>query len=128
MWIVGGRNQDTIPFTADRRPAILLPEKSKYTLLAMRAAHNVGHAGVEATVIQYRTDGFWSIRAGKLAKSIKTRCVVCRYLDSPRMSQRMGQRSMELSEAPSVWKQVESDLLGPFSCRGDKNPRTAVKV
>ena len=68
------------------------------------------------------------MRAGKLAKSIKTRCVRCRYLNLPKMSQRMGQRKMEFNEVPSVWKQVEIDLLGPFHCRGEKNPRTTVKV
>ena len=125
---MGGRTRDTVPFTADGKPAILLPEKSRYTLLAMRAAHEVAHTGVGATVIQYRTDGYWSVRAGMLAKSIKSRCVVCRYLDRPMMVQRMGQRPMEFAKGPSVWKQVEIDLLGPFFFRGDKNPRTTVKV
>ena len=72
MWRVGGRTRDTVPFTADGKPAILLPEKLRYTLLAMRSAHKVAHSGVEATVVQYRSEGYWSVRAGNLAKSIKT--------------------------------------------------------
>ena len=41
---------------------------------------------------------------------------------------RMGQQAIEFAKVPSVWKQVEIDLLGLCHCRGDKNPRTTVKV
>ena len=47
VWRVGGRNRLTVPFTADGKPAILLPEGSKYTYLAMLAAHNKAHPGVQ---------------------------------------------------------------------------------
>ena len=39
----------------------------------------------------------------------------------------MGQRVMEFSQEPSVWKHVEIDLMGPFLCRGEKNPRVTLK-
>ena len=51
VWRVGGRSRDTVPFTSDGKPAILLPEQSRYTLLAMKAAHNFAHSRVEATGI-----------------------------------------------------------------------------
>ena len=50
--------RDTVPFTADGKPVILLLEKSRYTLLVMRLAHKVAHSGVEATVVQYRSEGY----------------------------------------------------------------------
>ena len=56
VWRVGGRNRLTAPFTADGKPAILLPEGSKYTYLAMLAVHNKAHPGVQQTVVQYRQD------------------------------------------------------------------------
>ena len=40
----------------------------------------------------------------------------------------MGLRDMEFTETPKVWQQVEIDLMGPFKCRGDKNPRLLTKV
>ena len=122
VWRVGGRNRLTVPYTSDGKPAILLPEGWRYTYLAMLAAHNKAHPGVQQTVVQYRQDGWWSVRAGILAKGIKQKCVRCRYLDMPAMSQTMGQRAMEFSHKPSVWKHVEIDLMGPFHCRGEKNP------
>ena len=90
IWRVGGRSRDTVPFTSDGKPAILLPEHSRYTYLAMKAAHDFAHSGVEATVVQFRSDGWWSVRAGKLAKGIKNKCVRCRYLDLSQLTQRMG--------------------------------------
>merc|ERR1712105_136831 len=40
----------------------------------------------------------------------------------------MGQRAMEFSQAPSVWKHVEIELMGPFLCHGERNPRTTLKI
>ena len=34
---------------------------------------------------------------------------------------------MEFNSAPSVWKHVEIDLMGPFMCCGEKNPRVSFK-
>ena len=79
-------------------------------------------------MVQFRSDGYWVVQAGKLAKRIKGRCVICRYLDKPLLGQRMGLRRMEFTNTPSAWQQIEIDLMGPFKCRGDKNPRVSVKV
>ena len=38
-WRVGGRSRTTIPYTQDNRPAVLLPQGSRYTELAMLQAH-----------------------------------------------------------------------------------------
>ena len=56
-WRVGGRSRTTIPYTKDNRPEILLPQDSRYTELAMLQAHKKAHVGVEATVVQFRSDG-----------------------------------------------------------------------
>ena len=117
-----------MPFTQDSRPAILLPQGSKYTELAMIQAHEKAHLVVEATVVQFRSDGYWVVQAGKLAKMIKGRCVICRYLDKPLLGQRMGLRRMEFTNTPSAWEQIEIDLMELFKFRGDKNPRVSVKV
>ena len=64
---------------------------------------------------------------GVLAQSVRRKCVRCRYLDMLPMSQTMGQRAMDFSHKPSVWKHVKIDLMGPFICRGEKNPRITLK-
>ena len=117
-----------MPFTQDSKPAILLPNGSRYTELAILQAHQRSHAGVESIVVQFRSNGYWVVQAGKLAKMIKGWCVICRYLDKPLLGQRMGLRRMQFTNAPSVWQQIEIYLMGPFKCRGDKNPRVSVKV
>ena len=127
MWRVGGRNRLTTPFTEDGKPAILLPRDSRYTKLAMIAAHNKAHPGAQQTLVQFRQDGWWCSKAGQLAKSVRKKCVKCRYLDMPTMSQTMEHRIMEFSQKPSVWKHIEIDLMGPFLCYGEKNPRVTLK-
>ena len=77
----------------------------------MLQAHQKAHLGVEATVVQFRSDGFWVVGAGHLAKKIKGQCVLCRYLDKPLLGQRMGLRKMEFMDTPSVCQQVEIDLM-----------------
>ena len=56
VWRVGGRSRETVPFTQDGQPAILLPQGHRYTYLAMLAAHNVAHPGVQQTVVQFRQE------------------------------------------------------------------------
>ena len=102
-WRVGGRLRTTIPYTQDNRPAVFLPQGSRYTELAMLQAHKKAHVGVEATVVQFRSDGHWTVRTGHLAKKIRGKCVVCRYLDRPLLGQRMGIRKMEFSDTLKVW-------------------------
>ena len=40
----------------------------------------------------------------------------------------MGNRENEFAKAPGVWKQIEIDLMGPFTCRSDVNKRSTIKV
>merc|ERR1712030_8318 len=56
VWRVGGRNRLTAPFTDDGKPVILLPANSRYTYLAMLAAHNKAHPGGQQTLVQFRQD------------------------------------------------------------------------
>ena len=64
-------------FTEDKKLPILLLEGSRYTELVMRQAHEKGHVGSKATVVKFRTNGYWTVRAGLLAKKVKRGCVIC---------------------------------------------------
>ena len=128
IWRVGLRVREFTPFTEDNRPPVLLPKGHKFTLLVMAQAHRKGHVGVVATVAKFRMAGFWTPQAGKLAKTIKSRCVTCRYLDHHPIVQVMGGIPKERLEDPVVWGQVELDLMGPFLCRSDVNKRSTIKV
>ena len=128
IWRVGSRLREFTPFTADKKPPILLPQKHRLTLLLMINAHEKTHGGVVETVSQFRLAGFWTIKAKQLAKFIKDRCVICRYLDHTPMQQSMGAIPGEVLRNPSAWDHVEIDLFGPFECKSDVHKRASKKI
>ena len=128
IWRIGLRVREYAPFTVDGKPPAFLPHDSKLTKLIMEEAHSKKHSGVVDTVSQFRLMGFWTTKASCLAKAVKSRCVICRYLDRSPMKQIMGgiPRSQLLDQV--VWGHVELDLFGPFLCRSDVNKRSSLKV
>ena len=79
IWRVSYRSREFTMFTKDRLPAILLPRESRYTMLKMKQAHEVGHSGVTRTVLEFRARGWWTVQASRLAKSLRAKCVICQY-------------------------------------------------
>ena len=128
IWRVGVRVREFTPFTADHKPPALLPSGHRFTLLVMTQAHEKNHAGVNSTVATFRMLGYWTPQAGKLAKLVKGKCVVCRYLDHHPYGQVMGGVPKERLINPVAWGNMELDLFGPFLCRSDVNKRSAMKV
>ena len=128
MWRVGLRMREFTPFTWDNKPAAFLPSSSRLTLLLMTEAHEKKHSGVEETVAQFPMLGYWTTQAGKLAKSVKSKCIVCKYLDKPAMGQIMGSLPKTQLVEPIAWGQVEMDLFGPYKCRSEVNKRSSCKI
>ena len=128
VWRVGTRMSGHVPFTCDNAPPILLPNKHRFTLLLMEDTHRRGHCGQDLTLSKFRQRGFWCVQGGKLAKKVRRSCVLCRKADAVLMEQPMGPIPAERLLQPMAWGQVELDLMGPFKCRGEHNPRTTVKV
>ena len=73
-------------------------------------------------------NGFWTVRAGHLAKSVKNRCVPCRKVSRVTQSQAMGDIPEEVLTNLKAWGCCQVDLFGPYNCRGDVNPRTSKKT
>ena len=67
--------------------------------------------------------GFWTIRGGHLAKSVKKSCVPCRKVDvKTDLTQPMGDFPADVHTDPVAWGWCQMDLFGHFSCCGDANP------
>ena len=128
IWRVGLRVRHYTPFTKDNVPPAFLPNDSRLTYLLMEQAHQRRHAGVEESVAQFRLMGYWTPQAGKLAKRIRSACVMCRYLDKRVMNQVMGGIPKDQLVNPVAWGQLELDLFGPFACRSDVQKRSTCKV
>ena len=91
-------------------------------------SHKRGHGGQDYTLSNFRQDEFWCVQGGKLAKAVRYKCVLCRVMDSVLLQQPLGPIPPDRLLQPTAWGQVEVDLMGPFVCRGEKNPRSSIKV
>ena len=114
-------------FTKNNLPAIFLPRESRFMMLMMKQAHMVSHTGVNRTVVEFRSEGWWTVQDSKLAKSLRMKCVLCCYLDKIPMKQSMGKRNIS-NISPAVWKVVELDLMRLYVCNSDVKKEATVKV
>ena len=128
VWRVGSRLKNFVPFTKDNKMPAILPPKHRVTLLVMRDSHQFSHAGQDGTLSRFHMNGFWTVRAGHLAKNVKQQCVPCRKVDGIKMSQVMGEFPQDRFVNLTPWAYCQVDLFGPISCRGDVNPRTTKKT
>lgn len=128
IWRVGSRMRNLVPFTIDATLPKILPRTHKLTQLIMRDCHNFCHAGQDGTLCRFRAQGYWAVKAGCLAKKTKSDCIPCRKMDRIKLFQPLGEFTLERLKEPVAWGYCQLDLFGPFSCRGDVNPRTTKKI
>ncbi len=85
---------------------------------------SVGHLG-KATMLSKLRERFWIVGAGHLAKSITTKCVVCRKYQAKRCEQKMADLpEYRVTPDEPPFTSVGLDFFGPFEVtRG----RTSVK-
>ena len=91
VWRVGSRMRNYVPFTFDSKMPVIIPYHHRITKLVMREAHIFSHPGQDGTLSRFRAKGYWTTRAGKLAKKVKYECVPCRKEDHATLQQPMGE-------------------------------------
>ena len=75
---VGERLDKAIVSYETKHPA-LLPSTHWISLLITRHVHQFGHPGVVTTTAKTRQQ-YWILKANKLSKLVKSRCVFCREM------------------------------------------------
>ena len=125
---VGSRLVHFVPFTFDGKLPAILPPDSRITLLIMEEAHKFAHTGIDRTLSRFRSQGFWTVGGARVAKKVKNACVPCRKVDPKVLCQPMGEFPEDILQNPVAWGCCQLDMLGPFDCRGDVNPRTTKKT
>ena len=128
IWKVGSRLKNFVPFTFDGKLPAILPPDSRITLLIMKEAHVFAHGGQDATLSRFRSQGFWTVRGGVVAKKVKNQCVPCRKADPKLLQQVMGSFPEDKLEDLHAWSCCQMDLFGPFSCRSDVISRASKKT
>ena len=128
VWRVGSRLRNFVPFTHDGKMPKILPTHHQVTRLIMQTAHQFSHAGLDGTLSRFYAKGYWTVRAGHIARNVKNQCVPCRKMSKLTIEQPLGEFSFDRLTTPYAWGYCQLDLFGPFKCRGDVNPRTTKKT
>ncbi|XP_070548332.1 uncharacterized protein [Ptychodera flava] len=120
---VGGRVNASFMSYETSHPA-LLPNRHHVSLLIMQHMHQFGHTGIAATVAKARRK-YWILKAHRLAKTIKFRCVFCRERDKKTETQFMGDLPQQrLAPYTPPFYYTACDYFGPYKVRISRNKTT----
>ena len=95
IWRVGSRLRNFVPFTKDSNMPQILPTQHRSTLLLMLLAHQFSHSGQDGTLSRFHADGYWTVRAGHVARKVKNQCILCQKMARVTISQPMGEYTAE---------------------------------
>lgn len=113
---VGGRVDEAIVSYETRHPA-LLPSDHWISVLITRHAHQYGHSGVAATTGKTRRK-FWILKATKLSKSVKSKCVFCREMAHKAETQLMADLPvLRLAPHTPPFYYTACDYFGPYNVK-----------
>ena len=122
IFVVQARNHLSGPLP------IILPPKHRFTSLALFKAHeDCFHAGRAKTSARFRMR-FHTSHLNRVVASVCKSCMSCRRVKKVLLKQQMCNLPPERLLPAPPFNTVVLDLFGPFSVRGEVNPRTTLKV
>ena len=111
---VGGRVDKAIVTYEEKHPA-LLPSDHRISRLITSHMHTYGHSGVATTTAKVRRK-YWILKANKVSKSVKSKCVVCRELAHKRETQLMTDLPViRLAPQTPPFYYTACDYFGPYN-------------
>ncbi|XP_068742081.1 uncharacterized protein [Montipora capricornis] len=117
---VGGRIDKAIVSYEEKHPA-LLPSDHRISLLIISHMHNCGHPGVATTTAKSRRK-YWVLKANKLSKAVKFKCVTCRRIAHKNETQLMADLpALRLAPYTPPFYYTACDYFGPYSVKVGRN-------
>ena len=126
VYVVGKRIEIWNEMSYNKLDIPILPKEHRFSWLYTEMVHRSGHLGINTEVSKIQTR-FWIVSAGRIVKSIKSKCVTCRKRDKQLASQIMSPLPLERLKPAPPWSSVGIDLFGPFHIRGEVNKRSSGK-
>ena len=109
---VGGRVDEVIVSYDQKHPALLLNEHN-ISLLITRHMHKYGHTGVATTTAKTRRK-YWILKANKLSRSVRFKCVFCREMAHKAETQLMADLAhLRLAPQTPPFYYTACDYFGP---------------
>ncbi|XP_067029239.1 uncharacterized protein [Acropora muricata] len=119
---VGGRIDKAIVSYEEKHPA-LLPSDHRISLLIISHMHNCGHPGVATTTAKSRRK-YWVLKANKLSKAVKFKCVTCRRMAHETETQLMAELPpVRLAPQTPPFYYTACDYFGPFTVKVGRNKK-----
>ena len=119
---VGGRIDKAI-FSYEEKHPVLLPNEHRISLLITSHMHNHGHPGVATTTAKIRRK-YWILKASKLSKAVKFKCVTCREMAHKAETQLMADLPvLRLAPQTPPFYYTACDYFGPFSVKIGRNKK-----
>ncbi|XP_067041082.1 uncharacterized protein [Acropora muricata] len=119
---VGGRIDKAIMSYEEKHP-VLLPSEHRISLLITSHIHNQGHPGIATTTAKTRRN-YWILKASKLSKAVKFKCVTCRKMAHKAEMQLMADLPvLRLAPQTPPFRYTACDYFGPFSVKVGRNKR-----
>ena len=119
---VGGRIDKAILSYEEKHP-VLLPNEHRISLLITSHMHNHGHPGVATTTAKIRRK-YWILKASKLSKAVKFKCVTCREMAHKAETQLMANLPvLRLAPQTPPFYYTACDYFGPFSVKIGRNKK-----
>ncbi|XP_043466586.1 uncharacterized protein LOC122501306 [Leptopilina heterotoma] len=102
-----------------RCPVLLLGENPLVRLLMTEKHENHGHVNVSTLLSMLRED-YWIIHGRKIARSIVSKCVVCKRQDSKRMTVETAPLPRERVRDARIFEITGVDFAGPVFLRNER--------
>ena len=119
---VGGRIDKAIMSYEEKHP-VLLPSEHRISLLITSHMHNQGHPGIATTTAKTRRK-YWILKASKLSKAVKFKCVTRREMAHKAETQLMADLPvLRLAPQTPPFHCTACDYFGPFSVKVGRNKR-----
>ena len=78
--VIGKRMAEWLKMSWNQNSFVLLPSKSKFSILCVKSIHEEDHAAIEVTIAKVRRK-YWIPKLKNIVKSIKNNCTLCRIRD-----------------------------------------------
>ena len=122
---VTGHIQNSEIFDHDRKHPIILHDTNKIYFLILNDIHNdLFHPGHNRVIAESRKK-YWIVKARKLAKSIGSKCTICRHWRNKHLSQIMSDLPwFRITPGGAPFENMSVDYFGPFNIKFGKRQQT----
>ena len=117
-----GDHQSSIVSYEEKHP-VLLPNEHRISLLITSHMHNHGHPGVATTTEKIRRK-YWILKANKLSKAVKFKCVSCREMAHKAETQLMADLpALRLAPQTPPFYYSSCDYFGPYNVKRQQDKK-----